>query len=135
MKGILADVNVEGHFHALMAIIQSDPWIEFWAYLNLQALRFRDVGLANDTPDRIVWETCQREEMILITGNRNAEGPDSLEETIRTQGTLQSLPVITLAKAERILRERSYAERAAIRILDVLTQVDRNRGSGRLYAP
>jgi len=40
-----------------------------------------------------VWLKCQAEEVLLITANRNDDGPDSLEATIRRHGTPQSLSV------------------------------------------
>jgi DNA-binding response OmpR family regulator len=41
-----------------------------------------------------------------------------LEATIRTLGTPRSLPVFTLADANRVLNERSYAELVCDRLLD-----------------
>ena len=73
--------------------------------------------------------------MILITSNRNDDGPDSLEATIRTHGTPHSLPVFTLADAKRVLKERSYAELVADRLLEYLFDIEGLRGAGRLYLP
>jgi hypothetical protein len=70
-----------------------------------------------------------------VTANRNADGPDSLEATLRTQNTATSLPVFTIADAKRVLRSREYAERVALRLLDYLLDIDRVRGAGRLYLP
>ena len=47
MKGILADANVEGHFQALLTVLRSAPWVEFWTPLNLVTPRFADLGLAS----------------------------------------------------------------------------------------
>jgi hypothetical protein len=135
VKGILADVNVEGHFQVLLAVFQSKPWQEFWDHLSLIIPTFATLGLAPSTPDWVVWQTCQQQQLILVTANRNAQGPDSLEETIRTLNQPDSLPVITLADPDRILWERSYAERTAVGILDILFDMDNRRGAGRLYAP
>jgi hypothetical protein len=135
VRGILADVNVEGHYQALLAVLQTEPWRDFWGPLNLAPLRFADVGLSPDDSDRVVWEVCQREGLVLVTGNRNAAGPDSLEVMIRTASTPHSLPVFTLASPDRVLNERSYTERAAVRMLDYLTEMDRYRATGRLYIP
>jgi hypothetical protein len=66
---------------------------------------------------------------------QNEEGPDSLEATIRTNGTAQSLPIFTLADANRVLSERSYAELVADRLLEYLYDMDNLRGSGRLCLP
>jgi hypothetical protein len=70
-----------------------------------------------------------------VTSNRNAEGSDSLEATIRALSTPNSLPVFTLADAQRVLQERSYAERVADRLLEYLFDIDNCRGVGRLYLP
>jgi hypothetical protein len=135
VRGILADVNVEGHLQVLLRVFRQDPWHEFWNYLNLATLAFADVGLLPNATDLVIWQTCQRESLILLTGNRNAQGDDSLEAAIRNYNTPDSLPVITLGTAERVLLERSYAERAAVRMLDYFLEIDRYRGAGRLYAP
>jgi hypothetical protein len=54
---------------------------------------------------------------------------------IRTEGLPESLPVITLANPQRLLRDRSYAESVAERLLDDLMDIDRFRGAGRIYVP
>src|SRR5207244_1081985 len=79
VKGIIPDADVQGHFHALMTVIRSPPWIDYWLHLQLATPTFQDLGLALNSPDREVWQICQREELVLVTGNRNSEGPDSLE--------------------------------------------------------
>jgi hypothetical protein len=73
--------------------------------------------------------------VILITGNRNAKEPDSLEVTIQLRNTAESLPVLTLASVERIRRDRVYAEAVADKLLDYLFSIDDFRGAGRLFLP
>jgi hypothetical protein len=51
--------------------MRAEPWKLFWDHLHLQHLRFADIGLAPDSLDSVVWATCQRERLILITDNRN----------------------------------------------------------------
>jgi SMC interacting uncharacterized protein involved in chromosome segregation len=58
-----------------------------------------------------------------------------LEATIRAENQLDSLPVITIANARRVLRDRDYAEEVAVRILDYLMRIDDLRGTGRICAP
>jgi hypothetical protein len=135
VKGLVADVNIEGHVRALHAVFQTEAWQEFWAPLNLVVRTLAEIGLNRESSDLTVWQTCQREQLILVTANRNAEGADSLEAVIRAYNQPDSLPVFTVASADRILHERSYAERTAIRILDFLSEIDRYRGAGRLYVP
>ena len=83
----------------------------------------------------MIWRTCQEQSLILITANRNADGPDSLEMVIRGENQPDSLPVITLADARRVLRERPYAAKTAEQILDYLMRIDDVRRTGRIYVP
>jgi hypothetical protein len=135
VKGLLADVNIEGHFRVLLQLLQAEARRELWTFLNLGALTFPDLHLLADTLDVIVWQTCQREQLVLVTGNRNARGPDSLEWAIRTLNTPASLPVITLADPNRILADRPYGERVADRLLETLYDLENYRGAGRIYVP
>src|SRR5215471_5085233 len=119
----------------LVNILEGEDWREFWSSLDLAVLTFRDVNLSQQTPDAVIWQTCQQEQMVLVTANRNADGPDSLEVTLRTQNTATSLPVLTIADEKLVLRSRDYAERVATKLLDYLLEIDRVRGVGRLYLP
>jgi hypothetical protein len=135
MRGILADINVEGVLTSLHFIWLSEAWRELWFSLGLSIEDFKTQGLPFDASDRVVWRTSQERTLILITGNRNADGPDSLELVIRDENQPDSLPVITLANPRRVLRERDYAEKVAERVLDYLMRIEQFRGAGRLYAP
>jgi hypothetical protein len=70
-----------------------------------------------------------------MPGNRNAEGPESLEATIRQENTDGSLPVLTIAEPVLILSDRAYAEGVAERLLGVIIDLDKLRGLGRIYQP
>ena len=135
MRGILADINVVGQRDALLSIWTSDTWRDFWDGLGLSVETFRTLGLSDTASDALIWRTCQREGLVLITGNRNDDGPDSLEATIRNENQPESLPVITIGDADRVLRDRLYAENVAGRLLDYLMRIDEVRGVGRLYVP
>lgn len=81
---------------------------------------------------------CQHKELVLITANRNHDGEDSLEATIRRENTPHSLPVLTLADADRILFilfDPVYADHVAEKLLQYLLEIDLVRGTGRLYLP
>jgi hypothetical protein len=82
-----------------------------------------------------VWEVCQREQVVLLTANRNDESPESLAFTIQQHNTPQSLPVFTLANDQRVLRDRQYAETVPDRLIEALFDIDNYRGTGRLYLP
>ena len=135
MRGILADINVVGQRDALLSIWTSDTWRDFWDGLGLSVETFRTLGLSDTASDALIWRTCQREGLVLITGNRNDDGPDSLEATIRNENQPESLPVITIGDADRVLRDRLYAENVADRLLDYLMRTDEVRGVGRLHVP
>jgi hypothetical protein len=135
MKGIMADINVKGQMRMLLYILESDGWKEIWTSLNLSVQTFADLGLSRDAPDSQIWHTCQREDIILLTNNRNADGPDSLEETIRLHNKLDSLPVFTFADSEKIRQCREYAEEAVESLLEYLLDIDGFRGTGRLFLP
>ncbi|HVA50549.1 MAG TPA: DUF5615 family PIN-like protein [Pirellulales bacterium] len=135
VTGILADVNIEGHVDYLIDLAISDEWIEFWTFLELTYARFADVGLHDDASDSEIWRVCQEKGYLLITGNRNNDGPDSLESTIRSRGTADSLPVLTLADPERVRRDRLYAGGVVLSLMETLMDIDASRGAGRLYLP
>ena len=94
MRGIVADANIEGHVARLVDHILATGWVAFWEYLGVTNETFADIGLAEGAPDSEVWRASQREQLVLITANRNNDGPDSLEATIRSENTPDSLPVL-----------------------------------------
>lgn len=118
MRGILSDVDIEGHFQKLLSVLESDVWLELWQNLNLSVHTFPGLGLRRDVPDSLIWQVCQQREIVLLTGNRNKRGPDSLEATIRALGTPASLPVITLANPRKLVRSKPYANRIVERLLN-----------------
>lgn len=96
---------------------------------------FAEYGLQETDADARVWEVCQVEQLILVTANRNADGSDSLDTTIREKNNEACLPVLTLADADRVMASSSYAERVANKLLDYLLDMENLRGTGRLYLP
>ncbi len=135
MRGILADVNVEGQQHVIVSIWNSDAWREIWHALGLVWERFDSLSISEDSSDALIWRTCQAEQLVLITANRNNDGRDSLEATIQAENQLESLPVVTIADPDRVVRDRAYAETVAVRLLDHLIFIDAYRGAGRIYVP
>lgn len=135
MLRLVSDNDVQGQVSRLMDICQSPPWSELWDDLECVLGTFEALGLAEDATDAAIWQACQDNEVLLITGNRNAEGPHSLEATIRQRNTPDCMPVLTLANPDRIGRERRYAEAVVARLFDVLIDIDALRGTGRLYLP
>jgi len=131
----MSDNDVTGQFEALVRIFTSETWKELWEWLACPVQTFESIGLSRRATDREVWLECQKQEIVLVTGNRNQEGPDSLETTLRTLNTLRSLPVFTLADSQRILHSGEYAAQAAERALEFLQDIEHHRGAGRLYVP
>jgi hypothetical protein len=135
VKGLLADVNDGKQVRVLVMLLQEAPRALFWDHLGLTIRTFADLGLHSRSTDLDVWLKCQAEDLLLITANRNDDSDDSLESTIRTHCTPESLPVFTLADANRVLDERSYAELVADRLLEYLYDIEHLKGTGRLYLP
>jgi hypothetical protein len=135
MRGILADINVGKQRSAILAIWASDAWRDLWTALGLSVQSFPSLGLPYNASDALIWATCQREGLVLITGNRNKRGPDSLQAVLDGENRADSLPVITIADARRVLNDRLYAEQVAERLLEKLIAIDDFRGAGRIYVP
>ncbi|GAB4214025.1 MAG: hypothetical protein OHK0022_51940 [Roseiflexaceae bacterium] len=128
---VLADHNMEGHTILIWGTLATNGWLDL---VPLRLLTFADVGLPFDSDDRTVWRFAQHHQMVLLTGNRKMKGIDSLEQTIREESTSTSLPVITISSVQR-LDERFYRERCAIRLVEIMIDVDAYLGAGRLFIP
>lgn len=128
---LLADHNIEGQALLLWGTLGAAGWLEL---VPLQLARFAEVGLSYDSPDRTVWRFAQENRMLLLTDNRNMTGSDSLERTIRNENRADSLPVITLSRAGRVV-EQAYRERCAMRVLDIILELDNYLGTGRIFIP
>jgi hypothetical protein len=132
---LLVDANLDGHAKLIRGRMRLDPWREFADALQVQFVHFKDIGLERTAPDDAVWRLCQARGYYLLTANRNRESPDSLEATIRREGTLDSLPAFTLADAERLYRSTVYLDKVVEKLLDHLLNIENLRGTGRLYLP
>ena len=93
------------------------------------------LGVPADAPDAEIWRICQQQDLLLVTGNRNAKGEESLENTIRVANEPTSLPVLTLADPSAVEHDREYAEQVAVRLMEVLIDIENYYGCGRLYLP
>ena len=111
------------------------PWVDLWRELDCTICTFEEFDLPGDATDAAIWQVCQDHNILLITGNRNAESPASLEMTIRQRNASNCLPVLTLADPDRMQRDRHYAESIVERLFDILIDPDALRGTGRLYLP
>jgi hypothetical protein len=135
MPIIMADHDVEGHLRVLIRIWSAPDWTDLWTEVKCEFESFERLGLESNTPDCEVWRICQERGIVLLTGNRNSLGNDSLEETIRRESTADSLPVFTISSPTRLMKDADYAEQVAARIHDYLQVLDRLHGAGRMYLP
>jgi hypothetical protein len=135
MLGIMADNDVQGQFDELLRLLRSPLWKEIWLDLQITDTSFENIGLPRTAPDAVVWQVYQDRQIMLVTGNRNDDGPDSLEATIQRRNQLDSLPVITLWRPRKILESKEYLHRTAENMLERLMDLDRYRGAGRIYVP
>ncbi|MCC6299209.1 MAG: ACP S-malonyltransferase [Anaerolineales bacterium] len=128
---ILLDHHLKKQGILLWATMGSEGWLKL---LDIPMLTFEDVGLAINANDREVWRFAQEKQLILLTGNRNSEGSDSLERTIREENTASSLPVITIGVIRR-MEERAYREQCAERLVEIILNLEDYLGVGRIYIP
>lgn len=128
---VLLDHHMKKQGILLWATMGSEGWLKL---LDIPMLNFTDVGLPIDSSDRDVWRFAQEKQLILLTGNRNKDGEDSLEQTIRNENTPTALPVITISVIDR-LEERVYREQCAERLVEIILDIENNLGVGRIYIP
>jgi hypothetical protein len=132
---LLADANIQGHIDLLVKRMQAEPFLGFWTFLNISCLKFADVGLSPSDTDATIWQLCQKQKIFLLTNNRNDDGPDSLENTIRTCNVTGSLPVFTIGDVDRTMSDRNYSDEVIWALFEYLLQADNILGTGRLYLP
>jgi len=131
MISILADHNIEGQARLLFRSMASDGWLKL---IPLELKTLGSFGLDPDIDDRRLWLFAQEKRLIILTANRNMDGPGSLEQAIRHLGETDSLPVITIGKPDR-LGEREYRERCVNRLMEICIDLDDYLGTGRLFLP
>jgi predicted nuclease of predicted toxin-antitoxin system len=128
---VLVDYNLTGYVVLFQGTLAAEGWLDL---LSLRFMTLQEAGLANDTNDRIIWRFAQSNQMLLLTANRNAKGEDSLEQTIREEGTAASLPVITIGNLDRLI-ERKYREQCSARLADIVLSIENYLGVSRLFIP
>jgi hypothetical protein len=131
MITILVDHNIEGQAMMLWRTLEREGWPEL---LPLRFVIFTDIGLPYESSDRQVWQFAQKNRMILLTGNRRMGEKDSLEQTLREENTLTSLPMLTIGNIDRMV-ERTYRERCEAQLLNVLLDLDNYLGTARIFIP
>ncbi|GMV34256.1 MAG: ACP S-malonyltransferase [Chloroflexi bacterium CFX1] len=124
---VLLDHHLKKQGILLWATIGSEGWLKL---LDIPMLTFEDVGLPIDSRDREVWRLAQEKRL----RNRNKDGDDSLEQTIRNENTPESFPVVTVGATSR-LEERAYREQCAERLVEIVLNIEHYLGVGRIYIP
>jgi predicted nuclease of predicted toxin-antitoxin system len=127
----LIDYNLTGDAVLFWGTLSAEGWLDL---LSIRFYTFEEVGLAMDSDDRKVWRFAQTNQMILITANRNMKGNDSLEQTIREENTPNLLPILTIGNPDRF-DERSYREKCAARLIEIIFDLENYLGSGRIFIP
>jgi hypothetical protein len=128
---VLVDYNLTGYVVLFQGTLAAEGWLDL---LSLRFMTLQEAGLATDTNDRIIWRFAQSNQMLLLTANRNAKGEDSLEQTIREEGTAASLPVITIGNLDRLI-ERKYRGQCSARLADIVLSIENYLGVSRLFIP
>jgi hypothetical protein len=135
MPAIMADHDIEGQMQVLLCLLTSAEWHTLWTELAVRVESFASLGVPVDALDAALWRLCQTQQIVLITGNRNQEGPESLETVIQAANTPSSLPVLTVGDPQRILSSSAYAHGVVERLMEYLIDIENLRGTGRLYLP
>ena len=128
----LIDHNLERHAVVLLGNIANQNWLET---LPIRFVSFQEVELPIDSNDRIVWRFAQANQMILLTANRKMKGKDALEKVLREENKSNSLPVITIGNADRVLDERAYRDKCVDLLLEIVIDIENYMGVGRLFIP
>src|SRR5262245_50143693 len=98
--------------------LATEDWRELRDHLDIRFVYLEQIGLDRSAKDDVVWRHCQQHGLYLLTANRNRKSDDSLEATIRREGTEQSLPVFTFADADRLYESPSYLDKVVESLLD-----------------
>lgn len=137
MRGLLADVNVQGHLGYLRRLMKGQGLLEILAELDISLATFPDLGLDRGLDDRTLWRHCQDHDWVLFTDNRNHENENSLSATIQDSWREGRLPVLTLANKRRFENSETYAARVSQDVATVLFAVfvEGVRDQPRIFVP
>jgi len=128
---VLVDHNLEGYVVLLQGALANGGWLDL---LEIRFVLFEDLQLPINSSDRAVWRFAQSNQMILLTANRSMKDKNSLEQTIREENRLTSLPVITISSVGR-LSNREYREQCAARLVEIAMYLENYQGVGRIFIP
>jgi hypothetical protein len=128
----LVDHNLKGHALVFFGAIASQGWLDI---VPIQFVTFCEMNLSIDSDDRVVWRLAQENQMILLTANRSMRGKDSLEQVMREENSSESLPVITVSNADRLLNDSEYRGRCVESLIEIVLDIDTYLGARRIFIP
>jgi hypothetical protein len=128
---ILADYNINRQALLLSGSLAVSGFLDL---IPIRITTFAEVGLAENSSDRIVWRFIQDNKLLLLTANRNAQGEDSLEQVMRQENQPTSLPILTIGDPDRI-NEFEYRERSLEKLVEIVIDIQDYLGAGRLFIP
>jgi hypothetical protein len=106
--GILSDHDIEGQVELILRLLDAPSRREIWRSLQCTPYTFAMLGIPVTTSDADLWLRCQRDQIALVTANRNRKGSDSLEATLQKFNLPDCLPVFTLANAQRMAASAAF---------------------------
>ena len=128
----LIDHNLKGHALVFLGAIATQGWLDI---VPMQFVTFAEMDLSINSDDRTVWRLAQKNQMILLTANRSMKGKDSLEQVMGEENTSESLPVITVSNADRLLNDSEYRGRCVESLVEIVLDIDTYRGARRIFIP
>ena len=128
----LIDHNLNGHAIIFFGSIANQGWLDI---IPIRFVTFAQTELPIDSDDRVVWRLAQENQMILLTANRTMKGKDSLEQVMREENTSNSLPVITIGNADRLLNDWEYRERCVEGLIEIVIDINTYMGVSRFFIP
>ncbi|BDI16482.1 hypothetical protein ANSO36C_22840 [Nostoc cf. commune SO-36] len=126
----LIDHNLKGHALIFFGAIAIQGWLDI---IPIRFVTFAEMDLSIESDDRVVWRLAQENQMILLTANRSMKGKDSLEQVMREENISASLPVITIANADRLLNDSEYRNRCVESLIEIVLAIDSYRGTRRIF--
>lgn len=128
----LIDHNLQGHALVFFGAIASQGWLDI---VPIRFVNFAQIELPIDSDDRVVWRLAQKNQMILLTANRSMKGADSLEQVMREENTSTSLPIITIANADRLINDSQYRDRCVESLVEIVLDINNFRGAKQIFIP
>lgn len=128
----LIDHNLKGHALVFFGAIASQGWLDI---VPIQFVTFDEMDLSIDSDDRAVWRLAQDNQMILLTANCSMKGKDLLEQVMGEENTSESLPVITVGNADRLLNDSEYRGRCVESLIEIVLDIDTYLGARRIFIP